>query len=84
MLWRNIDFTETDRIKRDVVAIFLCRAKEHAAQKIVAATDRADNVAHSSSDGAALMCRSSFDMLCGGFYCGADIVKAMCLYLRGS
>lgn len=61
----------------------LCPESKHGEQKIVAAADRVDNVVRSSSDGAALMCRSSFDMLRGGFYCRADIVKAMCLYLVG-
>lgn len=84
MLGWNIDFTVTCRIKRDIVAIFPRPKSEHGAQKIVAAIDGVDNVARSSSDGAALMCRSSFDMLRGGFYCRADIVKAMCLYLVGS
>lgn len=84
MLGWNIDFTVTCRIKRGVVAIFTHSKSKHGMQKIVAAIDRMDNVAHSSLDEAALMCRSSFDMLRGGFYCRADIVKAMCLYLVGS
>lgn len=46
--------------------------------------DCVGNVMCSLLDRIALMCRSSFDMLHGVFYCKADIVKAMCRYLLGS
>lgn len=43
-----------------------------------------DNIMHSLSDRIAQMCRSSLNVLHEVFYCKADIVKAMCLYLLGS
>lgn len=41
------------------------------------------NVMCSLSDRIAPMCRSSLSMSHEVFYCKADIVKAMCLYLLG-
>lgn len=81
MLGWNIDFTVTCGVKHGIVAIFPPPKSARVAQKIMAAIDHVDNVARSSSDGAALMCLSSFDMLRRSFYCRVDIVKAMCLYL---
>lgn len=45
--------------------------------------DCVDNVMCSLSDRTAPTCRSSLNMLHEVFYCKADIVKAMCLYLLG-
>lgn len=45
--------------------------------------DCVDNVMGSLSDRIAQMCRSSLNVLHEVFYCKADIVKAMCLYLLG-